>query len=719
MSSTLRRLRPPMSGTLTQAASLAQAEWLRLLGRPVWAMLAVLWTLVCALYFDAALAQAARDALPASESALSWFFRFFPGLLPLLLVIFVPQLTLDAIAGRRENGRLEQLLAAGLRPGALVLGAWLAVLGLGLVLLLPPLLFQLLLPTGLRGEGGQLLGGLLALQLQIAAVAALGLCAGAWTPSRASAGLVATAIGLLWWILDAFGGGGRGAGEPGPLALAATVHGFATGLIAWQTVGGFALLTACLLLGARLGLTLREAPLPRLVTTSGLALVLLLGLVDLRGCPHSSALGGMRDDAPAAELAATIARLAADEPLRASLLIPAHSRLDPIDGPAQEAMRALLGRLAGPGLQLEILNPDRNPARAAALIDMAGLDQGIERPVLILARGIDTSAVTAASVVHVERREGRRQLAALRVQTALAEALRELEGGRPLAAWPEGLGLRPALLAEADRRGMAVGAWQRATADAGLRVVPLHNWAVLGQQPFRLLILAGPSRDPSAPALAAIEAHLARGGHLLLALDPNQDEPLPELARICARYGIAWGTGRLRALAGAIRVEAAADEGPVAGVARRGPLRSRHAIALSAMPRDGRQLRGWLAAGHQASKNIELELDGVRHPIAGARPLLLTSLPSEGDGPRLAVLADVDLLSDAHLDQGGARALASALARWLAEPERSAVAPLEPDRRRLLLEPGRLLLLRLVGGLLLPLLAIAAGLGCWWWRRRP
>ncbi|MFW5751518.1 MAG: hypothetical protein ACOCZK_07730, partial [Planctomycetota bacterium] len=92
---------------LRQTWALTRAEWLRQLTGPIWAVLLVLWTLVCALFFSRVIQHASAVALPAGETPVTWFFRASPEMLSLLLVVFIPQLTMEAVAGRRERGRLE------------------------------------------------------------------------------------------------------------------------------------------------------------------------------------------------------------------------------------------------------------------------------------------------------------------------------------------------------------------------------------------------------------------------------------------------------------------------------------------------------------------------------------------------------------------------------------------------------------------------------------
>ena len=87
-------------------------------------------------------------------------------MMALLLVVFVPPLTMDAIAGRRERGRLEHMLV-GVRPSALLCGAFLACAGLVGLLLIPLVLFHLVLGP-YDPDPGHTIGG------------ALPLCSKAW-----------------------------------------------------------------------------------------------------------------------------------------------------------------------------------------------------------------------------------------------------------------------------------------------------------------------------------------------------------------------------------------------------------------------------------------------------------------------------------------------------------------------------------------------------------
>ena len=109
-----------MNQLLRQSRAIAWSECLRMATSPAWSILLFLWTLVCSLFFQIVINYAAANALPAGETPMSYFFRTAPFLLPLLLIVFVPQLTMDVVAGRRERGRMQHLLISGVRPAALI-----------------------------------------------------------------------------------------------------------------------------------------------------------------------------------------------------------------------------------------------------------------------------------------------------------------------------------------------------------------------------------------------------------------------------------------------------------------------------------------------------------------------------------------------------------------------------------------------------------------------
>jgi len=68
---------------------------------PAWSIFLFLWTLVCGLFFQIVINYAAATALPVGETPMSYFFITAPFLLPLLLIVFVPQLSMDVVACRR------------------------------------------------------------------------------------------------------------------------------------------------------------------------------------------------------------------------------------------------------------------------------------------------------------------------------------------------------------------------------------------------------------------------------------------------------------------------------------------------------------------------------------------------------------------------------------------------------------------------------------------
>ncbi|MDA3960505.1 MAG: Gldg family protein, partial [Planctomycetota bacterium] len=536
--------------TWRQASAICLAEWLRMLTTPAWAALLILWTLVCGLFFQVVVTHAAHNELPIGETPLTAFFRFFPGLLPVLLIVFVPQLSMDLLAGRRESGRLEQLQLAGVQPLALILGGYVAVCSVLVVLAVPILLFHGVLAGATNADPGATLGGIFALLIQSAVLAALSVAVGAWAPTRLAASLTACALGLIWWIFDLFApaiAGAEAMGSPWhrALALADTVHDFAGGLIEWRPVVASVVLVLSLLALARLGLLWRIRPGPRLLSVATVLLATLAALTLSTRVTTTSDITWSGSHGISEHSIAVVKALAEEAPVTVTLIATPGMRNDPADGPLLSGVRTLLQRLAPHGVDFQLLDPERSPKAVVALRDRLHIaDRDLQRPVLVAEHLNRAAVLPAARLGAVATGNGRRTLARLDAESALVAELQRLHGELPTVAWLTCPELRVIETPLPHRRAEAVGAWRRQLSAEGFAVEELADWSGLSAGEFDLAVVAGPQTTLPSEAVNELRQHLLRGGHLLLALDAEAGSQ-NELRAALANYGVGWGAGYL------------------------------------------------------------------------------------------------------------------------------------------------------------------------------
>jgi ABC-2 type transport system permease protein len=131
-----------------------------------------------------------------------------------ILLFFVPLLSMRLLAEEQRTGTLELLLTAPVRDYEVVIGKYLAGLGLlgvmlGLTLVYPAILFALGSP-----DRGTVVGGYLAMILFGAGAVAIGLFVSSLTQNQIVAGAIPFAVLLMLWVADgfasAFGGGTLG-----------------------------------------------------------------------------------------------------------------------------------------------------------------------------------------------------------------------------------------------------------------------------------------------------------------------------------------------------------------------------------------------------------------------------------------------------------------------------------------------------------------------------
>lgn len=132
--------------------------------------------------------------------------RDFVSISQFILWFIIPALTMRLFAEEQKLGTLEMLLTAPVRDVEVVLGKYLASLGVLLAMLLPTLYFAALLYWFGNPDTGPILSGYLGLVLMGAALLTIGLFASSLTSNQIIAFVVGAGIILVLLFIDGVGG---------------------------------------------------------------------------------------------------------------------------------------------------------------------------------------------------------------------------------------------------------------------------------------------------------------------------------------------------------------------------------------------------------------------------------------------------------------------------------------------------------------------------------
>lgn len=119
-----------------------------------------------------------------------------------LLLLFVPLITMRLLAEERRHGTLELLLATPAREGDIVLAKFVASMTLVAVMLAPTLLYPAVLAWFGKPDWGPIYSGYLGLLLLASLLSAIGLALSALTANQVVAATLAIGLSLLLWLLD-------------------------------------------------------------------------------------------------------------------------------------------------------------------------------------------------------------------------------------------------------------------------------------------------------------------------------------------------------------------------------------------------------------------------------------------------------------------------------------------------------------------------------------
>lgn len=125
-------------------------------------------------------------------------------LIQVLLLPTAPALTMGLIAEEKRTGTVEILLTMPVRDTEVILGKYLAALGLLCVLMLCTLAYPLSVSSLGSLDWGPVLTGYLAIALQGGAMLAIGVLASSWTDNQLIAFFTSGMICFAFWIVSRF-----------------------------------------------------------------------------------------------------------------------------------------------------------------------------------------------------------------------------------------------------------------------------------------------------------------------------------------------------------------------------------------------------------------------------------------------------------------------------------------------------------------------------------
>lgn len=271
-----------------------------------------------------------------------------------------------------------------------------------------------------------------------------------------------------------------------------------------------------------------------------------------------------------------------------------------------------------------------------------------------------------------------------------------------------------------------------------------------------ILIIAGPKNDFLAPEIDAVKAYLAKGGKVLLMLDPvlKADQPQPVLLQALARdWGIDVGNDIVLDVSGMGRLLGTDESVPVAAsypahpVTENFNLMTAYPLARSVTPVEGG------VNGHTAQKMVETSRNSwgetnlkslgggepakmdeadrkgpVSLAAAVSAPAATPAAPpaepkKDGETPkpaetRLVAIGDSDFASNAAIRITGNQDLFLNTVNWLAQQENLiAIRPKDPEDRRITLTADQERRIFYLTVLIVPGLILLAGVQTWWRRR--
>lgn len=130
--------------------------------------------------------------------------RDFFSLVPFLLIFFGPAITMRLISEERRSGTLELLITMPVRDMDVILGKFLAALGLFIVAILLTLPYAFTISRFGNLDWGSVAGGYIGLIFLGGAYLSLGLLASSWTENQIIAFVIALFLSMFFLMVDRF-----------------------------------------------------------------------------------------------------------------------------------------------------------------------------------------------------------------------------------------------------------------------------------------------------------------------------------------------------------------------------------------------------------------------------------------------------------------------------------------------------------------------------------
>ena len=125
-------------------------------------------------------------------------------MMPIFLLPTAPALTMGLLSEEKRTGTIEILLTMPVKDTEVILGKYLAALGLLAVLFLCTLAYPISVSTLGHLDWGPVFAGYFALLLQGGAMLAIGVLASSWTDNQLIAFFTSTVICFTFWIVSRF-----------------------------------------------------------------------------------------------------------------------------------------------------------------------------------------------------------------------------------------------------------------------------------------------------------------------------------------------------------------------------------------------------------------------------------------------------------------------------------------------------------------------------------
>ncbi len=378
-------------------------------------------------------------------------------------------------------------------------------------------------------------------------------------------------------------------------------------------------------------------------------------------------------------------------------------------------------------LTTEFIDPDRQPTRAAgAKIDTL--------PTILFEYQGRTERVTSTNEQDLTN-------ALIKVTTGAARKVYFLQGHGEKDT------------ASSDRGGLSAAVEQMKQDNFSFEQLVLVQKQTVPDD-ATIVVMAGPTTDLFAPEIEALSAYVARGGKLMVMLDPLLKGPAqPLLTQFLADWGIRAGSDVVLDIAG--RAKLGADESvTVAAEYPSHPITAGFRVVTAfpmarsmapieggsnsriAQPLVNTSDQSWseadLAGLATAKAKVAFDADkgDKQGPIAvGAAvsaPATVTPPPPGNSTPaapdserkpetRIVALGDSDFATNETIGFGGNRDFFMNALNWLSQQENLiAIRPRQPLDHRLTLTEDQTLLILILSLLVIPGLVFASGIYSWW-----